>query len=119
MATIKGTPIKHPWSNIAEVWKWEGVSESDTCSEIVVPHKSDKSVQVIGNFGAGGVIDIEGAVLPEGLETDLAVLTDIAGAALNVGDKTPRVIGPNVSRLRPKPSAGTSVLVDIVLVITG
>jgi hypothetical protein len=119
MATIEAQLIPHGYSHIAEIWKWTGVTEDDECLPAQVPHKADKTVQVVGDFGTGGAIDIEGAALPQGLETDFALLDDTNGNAMTILTKKPLVVAPNVSRLRPRPSAGTDVLVDIVLVITG
>lgn len=117
MAVIKAVKIEHGYGHIAEIWKWAALTEADTADPVVVPHKADKTVQVLGTIN-GGTIEMRGSVLPEAPAADLFVLDDNAGVAIAITDKKPRLIAQNVATFAPVITVGAGMSVDVYLVCT-
>jgi hypothetical protein len=117
MATIKPVLIQNPYSHIAEIFKWEGMTEADTAVPVVVPHKADKTVQVIGDFGAGGAVDIQGALAPGAPAGDFVTLDDPQGNALSFLANKIEAVLENTYSVAPKVASGAGVSVTVLLLI--
>jgi len=93
---------------------WEAITTTnDVGNWIKIPDYPDKTVQIVGNFGTGGTLDIEGS--NDG--TNAAILTDTRGNSIT---KTAAYLGSmaeNPLYIRPKLSAGTGAVdLDIIVI---
>lgn len=93
---------------------WEAITTTnDVGNWIKIPDYPDKTVQIVGNFGTGGILDIEGS--NDG--TNAAILTDTRGNSIT---KTAAYLGSmaeNPLYIRPKLSAGTGAVdLDIIVI---
>jgi hypothetical protein len=91
--------------------KWETVTESDTPDGWEVSDFDDLTIQVIGNFGAGGTIQIQGSL--DG--ANWVVLDDKEGAALSLTAAGLRGVQDMPRYIRPMRSAGTGIDVDVFI----
>lgn len=82
---------------------WTGLLNGDDGSWIEGHGYPDKSIQVFGNFGAGGELTVEGS--NDG-GTTAAVLKDYAGNALTITAAGIYLIVQNTEKLRPNITAG-------------
>lgn len=82
-------------------------------------HMVDKSVQVLGTFGAGGNARIEGSNVDASVtDAQYTVLSDIQGNALNVTAAAIEKIVECTAMIRPRITAGdvtTSVYVRMLM----
>jgi len=102
--------------NGVRVTKWETVTNGDTGAQLNVADLPDKTVQVIGTFGTGGSINIEGS--NDG--TNWEILTDIAGSAITLTAAGMRTITENPLYMRPNVTAGDgSTDLDVLVVSRG
>jgi len=93
---------------------WEAITTTnDVGNWIKIPDYPDKTVQIVGNFGTGGTLDIEGS--NDG--TNAAILTDTRGNSIT---KTAAYLGSmaeNPLYIRPMLSAGTGAVdLDIIVI---
>lgn len=114
MATINGTG---KWvTKRVHKMTWANLANSDVGSSLVAPNLSDKSIQVLGTFGVGGTLVIEGS--NDG-GTTWHTLNDSKGEgndlSFTVADI--RTILENPERIRPKVTTGdgTTSLTCIVV----
>ena len=96
---------------------WSGLTKTtdDVGTPVDAPDHTFKEVQVLGTFGAGGSVRIEGS-LDGG--TTWAALNDVQGNALNVAAAAIERVQESTARVRPLVTAGdgtTSLTVVMVL----
>lgn len=92
-----------------QVFRWAGITEADEGTPVRSPY-THRSVQAVGNFGVSGAITIEGS--NDG--SNWGTLTDPSGSAIVLSNATPVEIATPTIYLRPRASAGTGVLVDVI-----
>lgn len=132
MATLPFTisiPTYHHGGNApgAFIVTWGPMANGDDGKPFVCPNRADKSVQVIGTFGAGGNAKIEGtnkqAYNPDGsavslVSTDYNTLNDPQANALDFTATKIEEVLENPNAVRPRISAGdgtTSLTVIMVV----
>lgn len=100
------------------VWisSWTGLTQAtaDDGEAFEMPGAADRSVQVVGTFGAGGSVRLEGS--NDG--TNYAVLSDPQGNALDITTAKIEAITELTRYIRPRVTAGdgTTALAVTVLV---
>jgi hypothetical protein len=79
---------------------WSGLLNGDTGEQVSLTDFPDRTVQIVGTFGAGGAVNFEGS--NDG--TNWAILTDPQGnaitktsAAIESVTETPRYVRPSVT----------------------
>jgi hypothetical protein len=79
---------------------WSGLLNGDDGARVTLTDFPDRTVQIVGTFGAGGSVNFEGS----NNGTDWAVLTDPQGnpitktaAAMEFVTETPRYVRPRVT----------------------
>lgn len=93
---------------------WPAMQTGDDGRPVELANFADRSVQVVGTFGAGGNVRIEGSING----TDYAPLTDPQGNALDIGGAKIEAISEVVRYIRPRVTAGdgtTSLTVTMLL----
>jgi hypothetical protein len=93
---------------------WPGMQNGDDGQPIELANFADRSVQVVGNFGTGGNLRIEGSLNG----TDYAPLTDPQGNNLDINAAKIEAITELVRWIRPVVTAGdgsTSLTVTMLL----
>lgn len=100
MATIEYTnaPTK---TSVAFVAQWEHITGSDVGAPLMGAQYTDKSVQVVGNFGAG-TLEFQGS----NNGVDWAVLTDPQGNNLNFTQPKIELVSEATVYVRPVVSGG-------------
>jgi hypothetical protein len=86
----------------SEVYTWPAMIVTDVGAGVGSPGSGDRTVQVVGTFGVGTTVDIEGTI-------DMInwhVLRDPAGTLLRFSGAGLKTILENVLALRPNVSAG-------------
>lgn len=116
MATV--TPTLIPDADVRHArYKWEGfVASGDVGTAVLMGSYADRSVQVLGNFGASGAISIEGS--NDG-GTTWAVLTDPQGNALTFTSAKIEAITELCHQIRPVQSAGSGADLDVYIFFGG
>jgi hypothetical protein len=116
MATVTPTRMAAADQRYARV-RWEGFAASaDVGTEVDLSNYGDRSVQVLGNFGTGGEITIEGS--NDG-GTTWATLTDPQGNALVFTAAKIEAITELVHKIRPRQSAGSGADIDVYMFFAG
>lgn len=91
---------------------WPALANGDDGSPIPFSQYTDKSVQVIGPFGAGGNLRFEGS----NNGTDWAVLTDPQGNALDFTQAKIEMVTEATYLVRPRVTAGDgSTSITVIL----
>lgn len=93
---------------------WPNMTNGDEGSVIELANFADRSVQVVGEFGAGGNVRIEGSLNG----TDYAPLTDPQGNNLDINAAKIEAITELVRYIRPRVTAGdgsTNLTVTMLL----
>jgi hypothetical protein len=93
---------------------WTGLLNGDDGAPFERPGFADRSVEVLGTFGAGGTCLIEGSIGGTAYYT----LTDVANAALSRTASGLRQVTENTRLIRPRVSAGdgtTSLTVHLLV----
>lgn len=103
-----GTHKEKTW-----VYTFSNLANGDTGEPIEMPSCADRSIQVVGTFGSGGNLRIEGS--NDG--TNYAVLTDPQGNNLNITSAKIEQAMEVVRYMRPNVTAGdgTTSLTVIIL----
>lgn len=97
-------------------YRWIGITEADECSHVSIPDKGDKTFMVVGDFGAGGTVTLNGTLIPNPTEEDFLPSRgqhDGQPIALTAADRV-AVIENDLYNC-PAVAAGTGVLVDVYL----
>lgn len=107
MATIAAALIPAPDMRFLRV-RWLAITTANAVGAAVeMASHADRSVQVVGNFGTGGEITIDGS--NDG-GTTYAVLTDPQGNALVFTSARLEAITELVGKIRPQVSAGSGAV---------
>jgi hypothetical protein len=105
----------------AHVITWTPLTQSglDSGTPIKMPGSADRCVQVLGTFGAGGSVRIEGSNVPNPtVDADYTVLTDPQGNALDLTAARIEQITEIPLWIRPRVTAGdgtTSLTVRLLV----
>lgn len=110
MATIPATFDKRPDGVVVVLWP--AVTEADTGAAVDMARHPDRTVQVTGDFTAGGAITMEGS--NDGVT--YGTLHDPSGSDLVLTDSTPKVIAENPLYIRPRATAGAAVSMNVYVV---
>lgn len=81
---------------------WTGLLNGDTGEPAELAGHADKSVQILGTFGAGGTIVIEGS----NDSTNYVTLTDPQGNAISKTAAALEMVAENTRKIRPSVTAG-------------
>ena len=114
MATRAAVPVVAGDDARVLRYRWTGLLNGDDGAPIEKGSYADRSVQVLGTFGAGGSISIEGS--NDG-GTTWAVLKDPLGNAVTFTSAGIKTIGDVTFQTRPHVTAGdgtTSLAVHIL-----
>ena len=119
MAVRSYEVIENPWgaSGITLV-KWEGLTKTtdDTGEPYICPHYADKSVQLIGTLGVGGVCTIQGSNMKD--TPTYATLNDAQGNAMTMDALKIEQILENTYLVRPAITAGDATTdLDVYMLI--
>lgn len=117
MATI--TPTLVPSTDISHItYKWEGfATNGDVGAAVAMPGYPDRTVQILGTFGTGGEITLEGS-LDGG--TTYFTLTDPQGNSIVKTAAGGEAITELVGLIRPRLTAGTgSIDIDVYVFMGG
>ena len=121
MATInpieEAPPAGQQFPAGVRVYKWTSLSESDTATPVKAAHYADKTVQVNGNFGAGGTVVLEGSLEPAEAPAAYQQLHDPSQNNISFTVAGVDAVLENVWAIRPRVSAGTGVEVDVRLLV--
>lgn len=99
-----------------QVYRWGGLVNGDTGEPLILPQHSDKTIQVLGAWGAGGSISIEGSCMIVG--PTWLVLTDPQGNTLTKTANAIETILENPYQVRPHVTAGDGTTkIDIYIVV--
>lgn len=93
---------------------WPAMTNGDVGEAIELANFADRSVQVVGDFGAGGNVRIEGSLNG----THYAPLTDPQGNNLDINAEKIEAITELVRYIRPRVTAGdgsTNLTVTMLL----
>ncbi len=94
--------------------EWVGLEDpADVGEAVALPQYSDKTVQVTGDFGTVGVVQIEGSIeAPTEASPTYVTLVDPQGTALSIAtaDDKLRTILDNCVFIRPRISAGSGTV---------
>lgn len=115
MATITHetpVPLKAFGDRNVHIIEWNAMGNDDTGSALEMPGSSDRSVQVVGNFG-GATVTLEGS--NDG--TNYATLTDPQGNAISMTSTGLEMISELTRYVRPKTAGGTGTDVDVFLLV--
>lgn len=95
---------------------WPAMQSGDDGQPIELANFADRSVQVVGDFGAGGNVRIEGSL--DG--TNYATLTDPQGNALDITTAKIEAITELVRWIRPRVTAGDgSTNLTVIMLLKG
>ena len=101
---------------VALVTTWAGLANGDDGAPVELSFLSDRSVQVVGTFGVGGAVVIEGS--NDGV--NYATLTDPQGNALSVSAAKIESVMEVVRFIRPRVPAGDGTTsLSVVLLMVG
>lgn len=115
MATV---PIASENKGNVQHVKWEGLTTGDYGQPWENPNYSDKTFSILGNFGSGATVTLQGSnvwnpVLTD--DNDWHTLTDTTETDIAVTSKTGGQILQNYRWLRPKVASGTSPDIDVLI----
>lgn len=89
------------------VYLWETITNGDDGDALESPGAADRSIQVIGTFGTGGSVTLEGSNLPSpSVDADWFTLTDPLGNDLTFTAAGGKQIGEVTRHIRPHCTAG-------------
>ena len=114
MAEISPTKIFNHRNDII-VYEWV-LTDNDTATFVEAPHRSDKTIQVSGDFGTSGDIRAEGSIDPDCIV--FWELDDPQGNNIAITAADGKTILENVVYIRPKVAAGTGVNVTVRILMS-
>lgn len=112
MATRDFSAVRRPDGTVLVTWS--GLLNGDDGAPYEAPPLADRAMQVVGVFGAGGTLVLEGTI--DGV--NWAVLNDPQGNALTVTSAKIEQIMELVVSVRPRVTAGdgdTALVVSLLL----
>ena len=92
-------------------YEWLNMTEADTAVPVSAPPKSDKTAVVSDDFGTSGDVRIEGSIDPD--KVIFNDLHDPQGNVIAFIATDIETVLENVMFIRPRIAAGTSVSVDV------
>ena len=98
--------------------KWEALTKTtnDTGQPYICPNFADKSIQIIGTFGVGGICTIQGSNMPS--TPTYATLTDPQGNALTITAAKIEQVLENTYLVRPAITGGDATTdLDVYMLI--
>ena len=111
--------VPTPWdASGIKLVKWEGLTKTtnDTGEPYICPHFADKSVQLIGTLGVGGVCTIEGSNMKD--TPTYATLNDPQGNTLVMNALKIEQVLENTYLIRPSITAGDATTdLDVYLLV--
>jgi hypothetical protein len=117
----------------AYIVTWAGLLNGDDGAPFVCPNRADKSVQVLGTFGAAGNLQVQGtnkqaySMTPGvsgggtlvAVDADYAILNDPQANALDITGAKIEQILENPNAVRPKVTAGdVTTSLTVVMVVS-
>jgi hypothetical protein len=100
----------------AYVVSWTGLANGDSGEPLELPGQPDRSAQVIGTFGVGGSVVIEGS----NNETDFSTLTTPLGTSIALSSPGIAQVQELTKVIRPRVVAGDgSTSVSVYMLIAG
>ena len=118
MAVVNHTrTIPDSMNQAVAIVTWTAMANGDTGSPLEMGNFSDRSVQVVGTFGAAGSVAVEGSL--DG--TNYSVLTDPQGNPLDITETKIEAVSELVRYIRPHVTAGdgTTALTVTILAKRG
>lgn len=109
MATISLTRISHDEQHNSELFLWNSLRNGDQGDGLKFGHFSDRSVQVTGTFGAGGLVTIKGTLDGNNWFT----LKDTFGNALAITSAGIYQINEIVNKIKPVVAGDGSTNIDV------
>ena len=95
---------------------WPALANGDDGKQIELANFADRSVQVTGEFGVGGLVRIEGSING----TDYAPLTDPQGNNLDINTAKIEAVAELVRWIRPRVTAGDgSTAITVTMLLKG
>ena len=95
---------------------WPNLANGDDGKPIELANFADRSVQVTGEFGVGGLVRIEGSING----TDYAPLTDPQGNNLDINTAKIEAVAELVRWIRPRVTAGDgSTAITVTMLLKG
>ena len=95
---------------------WPNLANGDDGKPIELANFADRSVQVTGEFGIGGLVRIEGSING----TDYAPLTDPQGNNLDINTAKIEAVAELVRWIRPRVTAGDgSTAITVTMLLKG
>ena len=96
------------------IYTWSGLLNGDSGEPIEMPSFADRSIQIVGVFGSGGNLRIQGS----NNGTDWATLTDPQGNDLNITTAKIEQVTEVVRYIRPLVTAGDGTTdLDLILLV--
>jgi len=84
---------------------WRGLGRGDVGAPYRTP-TTNRTVQVLGRFGVGGAVRLEGSLLPEPTDDDWCVLNDPQGNPLTFTSGRVEQVQETTPMIRPRVTAG-------------
>lgn len=115
MATV---PLQSENKGNVQNLKWEGLTTNDYGQPWELPNYSDKTFSILGNFGSGATVVLQGSnvwkpVLTD--DNDWHTITDTTETDISVTAKTGGQILQNYRWVRPKVTGGTTPDLDVLI----
>lgn len=118
MSTIAIKKIKTPYDGSGmQLYSWIGMANGDDGEPLNISHFADKSIQVLGTFGAGGNLRIEGSNMLD--SPTYATLADAQGNALDFTAAKIEQVLESPYWIRPRVTAGDGTTALDVYVLCG
>ena len=111
MANITPQLIKETMQ--VNIYKWETVTENDTCLPVSASDKADKTFMATGAFG-GGNISLQGTLDPD--KVTYLIATDYGGNPITFTTDSWAAVSELALYFRPSTPSGTSVDIDAWLI---
>jgi hypothetical protein len=115
MAT-KVTEVKHGHMGVVRVYKWT-LTDGETGEAIIVPEKSDVSIQAYGTWSGGPTLTIEGSLIPDSPLDKFFPAKDATNAAISLTADGGDFVLQNFFRMRPKITGGSSSSINVYMLL--
>ena len=99
--------------NDVVIYEWANLTDGDTATPVQVPAKSDRTIEVSGDFGSGGDIRPQGTLDPDAVSARFNDMRDPQGNVISIIAQDAEAILENTVWIRPNVNAGTSVDVTV------
>lgn len=108
--------IPETLQHLCVIMEWAAMANGDDGEQVELANFADRSVQIIGTFGVGGSVRIEGS--NDG--TNWAPLTDPQGNNLDITTAKIEAITEVVRYIRPRVTAGDgSTSLTVIMLLKG